>query len=113
MKKKFNCECGFGTDSIFELGEHHAEDDTEIMWMARLSERYSFNLFPFFAEVYKSIENGNYEKAKMFLQATGMAFLAAMNGDLEELVDEAIIQEEVSEIDESLKKILMENNEGK
>ena len=113
MKKKFNCECGFSTDNIFELGEHHSEDDMEIMWMARLSERYSFNLFPFFSEVYKCIDNGNYEKAKMFLQATGMAFLAAMNGDLEELVDEAIIQEEVSEIDESLKKILMENNEGK
>lgn len=113
MKKKFSCECGFTTNNVFELGEHHADEDMEIMWMARLSEKYSFNMFPFMAEVYRCIESNELDKAKMFLQLTGMAFFAAMSGDLEDLVDEAIIQEEMSEIDDSLKKILMENDEGK
>ena len=109
MKKRFTCECGFDTDNVYEMARHHVDDDDAVLWVVRLSEKYSFNLFSFLEELYEVITEGNIEEAKFFLQATGMAFLAAMDGDLEELVQEAIVQEELSAMDESLMRILKEN----
>jgi hypothetical protein len=108
LKKKFTCECGFGTDNVYEMARHHSDEDDSILWLVKLSDKYSFNLFSFLDEVYKVVSEGDIEQAKFFLQATGMAFLAAMDGDLEELVQEAIVQEELSAMDESLMRILKE-----
>lgn len=109
MKKKFACECGFDTDNVYEMARHQVDDDDAILWVIRLSEKYSFNLFSFLEELYSVITEGDIDEAKFFLQATGMAFLAAMDGDLDNLVQEAIVQEELSVMDESLMRILKEN----
>jgi len=109
MKKRFTCECGFSTDNVYKMARHNADDEDAIIWAVRLSEEYSFNLFAFLEELYSVLAEGNVDEAKFSLQATGMAFLAAMDGDLEELVREAIVQEELSAMDESLLRILKEN----
>ena len=109
MKKRFCCECGFETNNVYEMARHQVDDDEAILWVIRLSEKYSFNLFSFLEEMYSVLEEGNIDEAKFFVQATGMAFLASMDGALDELVQEAIVQEEISVMDESLMRILKEN----
>lgn len=109
MKKKFNCECGFETNNVYDMVRHQTDDDDAVLWVIRLSEKYSFNLFSFLEELHSIIEEGDLDEAKFYLQATGMAFFAAMDGELDSLVQEAIVQEEVSAMDESLMRILKEN----
>lgn len=109
MKKVFSCECGFQTNNVYQMARHQVDDDDAILWVVRLSEKYSFNLFSFLEELYEVLEEDNVTEAKQFIQATGMAFLAAMDGDLENLVQESIVQEEISVMDESLMRILKEN----
>lgn len=109
MKKRFICECGFSTNNVYEMARHNADNEDAIIWAVRLNEKYSFNLFAFFEELYNIITEGRIDEAQFFLQATGMAFLASMDGGLEELVQEAIVQEEISVMDESLLRILKEN----
>jgi len=104
MKKEYNCECGYSTENIFDLIRH--ESDVEIQWMVRLNESYSFNLFAFFETIYNA---DSLDSVKHLISSTTTAFAASALGELDELIEESIVQEEVSEIDEDLIKLLKED----
>jgi hypothetical protein len=103
MKKEYNCECGYSTDNIFDLIRH--ESDVQIQWMVRLNDSYSFDIFSFLEALY-NLDSLN--DVRQLVQSTTTAFAASALGELDELVEESIVQQELSEIDEDLIKLLKE-----
>ena len=106
MKKEYNCECGYGADNIFDLIRH--ESSVQIQWMVRLNDSYSFDIFSFLEALYNI---DSLKDMKQLVQSTTTAFAASALGELDELVEESIVQQELSEMDEDLIKLLKEDND--
>lgn len=106
MKKEYNCECGYSTDTVFDLLRH--ESEVQIQWMVRLNDSYSFDIFSFLEALYNI---DSLKDMRQLVQSTTTAFAASALGELDELVEESIVQQELSEMDEDLIKLLKEDND--
>jgi hypothetical protein len=104
MNPDFRCGCGEGFYDIFDYLTH---DGDQPQWMVRLSERYSMNMF----ELLRQLSDlCNDQESHDVIQAAAVAFFASSIGELEDITTESIIQNEISELDEDLIRLLKEEN---
>lgn len=102
MTPEFKCGCGDEFDDIFDYLTH---DGDEPQWMLRLSSRYSMNMFELFKQLNQLADD---QESHDIIQAVALAFHASSMGELDEITTESIIQNEISELDEDLIRLLKE-----
>ena len=99
-------ECGAEFEDSFQLIDHVLEDDEEFDTYLLLPNGFRLMLGSMLRFIFKHAENP--EQIKLITQSTYVTLFASENGyDLvDELVEDMIVNSELENFDESLKKLL-------
>lgn len=105
----FVCEqsdCNYITCDIFDFLDHCG---VEYGWGVRLNKRYSFDLFEFLSILNDMADAGDVEGIYDHVQNATLMMVNASGDDLDEFIQEAVVQSEMSSIMEGIEGLLKEN----
>ena len=107
--KVFECECGEQFIDIFDFLEH---DGDSPHWAVRVSDQYSLNVYAFLKDLNqvltRPLNERTRDKLYYMIQSLTLGLYSASIDKLDSLVEESIVQSEVADLDEQLRKLIRE-----